>query len=111
MITYAAFIREFAPIMQVYGADHYPQVVLELMHAKTKDLDGIQCRELIRLVLETCRFAPKVPDVIECANIVRARHREGIRSAETTDDGPRTPEVAKANLAILKNLLDKTGTK
>lgn len=107
MTTYPQFIREFAPIMQVYGKESYPSVVLELMHSKCKDLDGAQCREMIKLVLETCRFSPKVPDVIECANIVRARHREGIRGDFQTDDGPRTPEVGNQYLAQLHDILSK----
>lgn len=107
--TYAQFIREFAPILQVFGKDPYPTVVLELMHSKVKDLDGNQCRALIKLILEMSTYAPKVPDVIECANIIRARHREGIRGDGASEPGPRTPEVGRQALATITNILAKKG--
>jgi hypothetical protein len=108
-MNYIQFVREFAPIMQMYGADVYPKVALELMHKKTQDLDLEQCREMITLVLETARFAPKVPDIIECANIVRARHREGIRGDGAGEEGPRTPGVGARHLAEIIDILGKKG--
>lgn len=110
-MTYQDFIREFAPIIKVYGADHFPTMVIERIHYKTKDLTHDQIKELFGLILDHCEFAPKVPKVIELANIVRARHREGVPGGFPTEDGPRTPEVAREALATITNILSKKARK
>ena len=103
-MTYQEFIREFEPIMKVFGVETYPTMVLDLIHKKIKDLDRRQLKELIELVLMNCKFAPKVPDVLEYANIVRAKHRNGVRQTFPTDEGPRTEEVGRKALATLHEI-------
>jgi hypothetical protein len=105
-MTYSAFIVEFTPLIQYFGEQHFPRVVLEVMHSKTKDLSREQYRELVRLLIEKSEFAPKTPKVVELASVVRNRHREGFEQIPT-DDGPVTPEVAKQALATITDILTK----
>lgn len=107
-MTYGEFINEFDDVVQAFGQDAFQKPVLERMFYKTQDLSQRQLKELCVDILDNCRFAPKIPDVIERANIVRARHREGIRGFDPmTDEGPRTPEVAREALATITNILRK----
>jgi FMN phosphatase YigB (HAD superfamily) len=110
-MTYEVFVFEFAPLIQIYGEQNYPPVVLERMHLKLRDLPLSQLRETRNLLLDTAKFAPKIPDVADAANIVRARHREGVRGGAVTDDGPRTDEVARRSLATITNILSRVGMK
>lgn len=106
-MSYELFIKEFSPIIHVYGAEHFPAVVLERMHFKIKDLEREQVIELRNELLDHCKFAPKVPDVVEFANLVRARHREGVNKI-TSDEGPRTPEIGKQAIAQIRNIFSKS---
>lgn len=108
-MTLQEFTKEFAPVIQVFGADAYPKLVIERMHYRTRDMTHDQIRELVCTIIDTCKFAPKVPDVVELSNIIRARHRQGIREEQLQDDVPRTPEVAEAALATITEIFSRIG--
>lgn len=107
-MNYGEFIHEFDDVIQAFGAEAFPRPVLDRMFYKTQDLSQSQLKELCVDLIDTCKFAPKVPDVIERANIVRARHREGIRGDTYVSEGPSTPEVGKKYLAQIHDILSKT---
>lgn len=102
-MTYQDFIKEFAPIMEVYGANHFPKMILERIHGKVRDLNRGQRSELYGLILDSCEFAPRVPKVIELANIVRARHRGYVAPAQADTPDPRgDPQAAERVRGLLK---------
>lgn len=106
-MTYGEFLTEFDDVIQVYGKEHFPQPLLDRTHYKIQDLTTSQLKELCCELIDRCKFAPKVPDILEFANIVRARHREGERQSYPADDGPRTHAVGKEALATITSILSK----
>jgi hypothetical protein len=109
-MKYTDFLRLFAPVLQVYGEHHFPDIVLERIHFKIKDLPPDQVKELLNLILDTCEYAPKIPKIIELANIVRARHREGVREITSPDNDTRTDEVAQKALEQIRHIFSKSKT-
>lgn len=107
-MNYGEFLHEFDDVIQAFGQEAFPRPVIERMFYKTQDLSQPQLRELCIEIIDNCKFAPKVPDVIERANIIRARHREGIRGDISTSEGPITPEVGRKYLAQIHDILSKT---
>lgn len=105
-MNYLDFLKEFKPIIDVFGGQHFQAPILERIHFKIRDMPLAQRQDLYSLILDSCEYAPKVPRVVELANIIRARHREGI-GATTPDTDPRTPEVAKQALATITDILSR----
>ena len=103
----AEFVIEFSPVIKYFGEDNFPRLVLERIHYRIKDFDKAQRTELYNLIVDSCEFAPKVPRVIELANIVRARHREGPREV-IPDTSERTPEVAQQAIAQIRSIFSKS---
>lgn len=102
-MTFADFLKEFTPLIKYFGADHFPKIVLERMHFKTRDLTREQFAELMNLLMDQCDFAPKVPKVVELANLIRAKHRE-LPKEHLPEHAPMTSEVGKQAIAQIRNI-------
>jgi hypothetical protein len=109
-MSFVEFVKAFHPVIQYFGTEHFPKIALERIHFKCRDLSPEQISELFNMIMDTCEYAPKVPKIIELANIIRARHREGIRGAEPERDEARTDEVAQNALAQIRLIFSKTKT-
>lgn len=106
-MTYVEFVRSMAPLIKYYGETHFPKIVLERIYTKTKTLDQEQFAELLGLILDQCQFAPRVPQIIDYANQIRARHREGPREF-VGDEAPRNEEVAKRAIQQIRSIFNRT---
>ncbi len=81
-MTLAQFITGFDPVIRTFGANKFPMTVLERMHLKIGDFTPSLLHELCNLIIDSCEHAPKTSKFLEFSNIVRARHREGVREAD-----------------------------
>lgn len=108
-MTFSDFVREFASVVQFFGEEHFPKIVLERIHYKTKDLPRTQFLELRNLILDQCEFAPKVPKIVELSNIVRARNKpNGIPEAEDLRSG-LTEHERRQKMDEIRNILSNVG--
>lgn len=108
-MTFSDFVREFAAVVQFFGEEHFPKVVLERIHHKTKDLSRSQFLELRNLIFDQCEFAPKVPKIIELSNIIRARNKpSGIPEVPDLRDG-LTDGERRQKMDQIRNILSNVG--
>ena len=100
-MNYETFVKEFAPLAKAYGTENFPQIMFERIYLRLKDLDPKQRQEVYGLLIDNCKFAPKVPDVIEYASLVRNRHREFEPTVADFTDRRGDPEA----VAKVRNLI------
>jgi hypothetical protein len=81
-MTLAQFITQFDSVLEAFGRNKFPMIVLERIHTKVGDLSPPQITELCNLLIDSCEHAPKTSKVCEFANIIRARYRNGINDKE-----------------------------
>lgn len=77
-MTFQQFLNAFSDVVEAYGSNKFPHIVLERIHSKVDDFDAVRMRELCHLIIDNCEHAPRTAKVGELANLVRARHQTGL---------------------------------
>lgn len=69
----AEFLARVAPLFEAFGEKRFPEIVLERIQARTRDLSDDELQTVLEMAVDNCQTPPTVARLSEFANIVRGR--------------------------------------